>query len=138
MRAETAEIIMTLLFQGLTYQIRGACYDVFKDYGGKHKEVLYQRALAEKLTLRGLTFEREKRLSVISKDSGITLGFYQPDFLIADTVILELKALDFIPKSAKMQVLDYLRNTQYKVALLANFSPEKCDVIRIINTTGKR
>lgn len=125
---------MALLLEKLTYNIRGACFDVFRDYGGKHKEVLYQRALAEKLEKRGISFEREKHLPVISKDSGKVLGSYQPDFLVEDAVILEIKALEFIPKSARLQTLDYLHNTSYEVALLVNFSPSGCEILRLIDT----
>jgi hypothetical protein len=40
---------VNLLYEDLSYQIRGAAIEIRKQFGCGHKEVLYQRALAEEL-----------------------------------------------------------------------------------------
>ena len=48
---------VNLLYEELSYQIRGVAIEVKKNYGAGHKEVLYQRAFAEELGLRGINYE---------------------------------------------------------------------------------
>ena len=62
-----------LLFKDLSYQIRGAAIEVRKNYGLGHKEVLYQRAFAEELGLRKISFQKEKAIRIFfakNKKSG--------------------------------------------------------------------
>ncbi len=53
---------VNLLYKELSYEIRGVAIEVKKNYGPGHKEVLYQRAFAEELRLRGITTS-ERNLS---------------------------------------------------------------------------
>ncbi len=48
---------VNLLYEELSYKIRGVAFEVKKNYGLGHKEVLYQRAFAEELGLRGINYE---------------------------------------------------------------------------------
>ncbi len=58
---------MALLHDDLTYKIRGCCFRVHNDYGGGHKEMIYQRALAEELEASGVKFVREPRYCKFSQ-----------------------------------------------------------------------
>jgi ATP-dependent DNA helicase RecG len=124
-----------LLYEDLTYKIRGCALALKKNLGLGHKEIIYQKALATELKDAGLAFEREKKISVIYK--GEKLGTYQPDFLVEDKIIVELKALPFIGKNELKQTWTYLKGSPYKLALLINFSPTGVDFERIINDTAR-
>lgn len=63
-----------LLYKELSYEIRGAAIEVRKNYGPGHKEVLYQRAFAEELDLRGINYEREKPIKIYSPKSKKVIG----------------------------------------------------------------
>lgn len=125
---------MALLHEKLTYKIRGLCYEIQKQYGGFLKEVVYHRALSEKLIRDGLKFKHEPRLRIVSLDTGKSIGAYQPDFLIEDTIIIELKAKPILSRADHKQILDYLRFNKYQVGLLVNFSPEGCTIYRKVYT----
>lgn len=122
-----------LIHEELTYKIRGLCYEIQKQYGGYHKEVVYHRALNEKLIREGMTFTHEPKIPIRSVDTGARLGWYQPDFLIGD-VILEVKAKPFIARAHKQQLYDYLKSSDYEVGLLVNFCSEGCQIVRQIYT----
>ncbi|OGE74132.1 MAG: hypothetical protein A3I07_00185 [Candidatus Doudnabacteria bacterium RIFCSPLOWO2_02_FULL_42_9] len=119
-----------LLYADLTYKIRGAIFEVRKQLGTGHKEIVYQKALELEFKNRGIQFEKEKILDVSYK--GQKVGIYKPDFLVENKVILELKALPFLGKKKERQTWHYLRGTSYKLALLVNFSPNGADIKRII------
>ena len=47
-------------------------------------------------------------------------------------MILEIKAVDFLPQSYNSQLTYYLKRTDYKVGLLVNFGAKKLDIRRRI------
>lgn len=124
-----------LVYADVTYKIRGAIFSVQKNIGPGHKEVIYQRALQEELRNIGLSFETEKNINVIY--GGKKIGAYRPDFIVEDKILIELKALPFIGKIEEKQTWNYLKGSQYRVALLVNFSPEKATIKRIVYDTAR-
>jgi GxxExxY protein len=54
---------------------------------------------------------------------GTVVGNFRADFLVADKVLVEFKALPALEPSHTAQVLNYLRATELEVALLLNFGP---------------
>lgn len=129
---------MSLLYEELSYKIRGLCYEIRKQYGGGQKEIIYQRALDEKLSLNSISYIHEPRIKIVSHDSGSILGYYQPDFLVDDKIILELKAVPRIKQPMKQQLYDYLKNGPYEVGLLINFSLDGCKIERLIHTKDRK
>lgn len=120
------------LYKDLTYKVIGALYEVHNELGSVHKENIYHRAVAIELKNREIDFEEEKSLSV--KYKGCKIGAYQPDFVIEDKVILEIKAVPVITKSMFDQIFYYIRGTKYKLVLLANFGTDKLTIKRRIYT----
>ena len=119
-----------LLYEDLTYEIRGAIFAVHQALGPGHKESVYQKALAKELTIRNIPFMKEKILDVVYKDEKV--GTYKPDFIVDDKVIIEIKAVPFLPRDAEVQLSYYLRGTNYKLGLLVNFGSKKVDIRRRI------
>lgn len=119
-----------LLYEELTYKIRGAAFAIKTKLGTGHKEGVYQKALAVELLKQGLSFKREQQIPV--NYEGERVGVYQPDFVIDDKVIVELKALPRISQLEQRQTWDYLRGTEYKLALLINFGTTELTIKRIV------
>ena len=84
-----------LIYADLTYKIRGAIFNVSNKYGKGLKEQIYQGALAEEFTKSGIKFEEQKRITIYSLGTGKPLGFYTPDFLVENAVIVEIKSTDY-------------------------------------------
>jgi len=59
------------LYKGLTYKIIGALYEVHKELGSMHKEIIYHRALAIELKSRDISFTEEKAIDVKYKGKRI-------------------------------------------------------------------
>jgi len=118
------------LYKDLTYKIRGCIFNVKKNLGLGHKEVIYQNALEEEFKKEGIKFEKEKVLDI--KYENKKIGIYRPDFVVEDKIIIELKALPFVGSRENRQVWTYLKGSLYKLALLINFSHESVDIQRIV------
>ena len=77
----------------ITYEIRGAIYDVYKDLGPGLLESVYEEALAFELEQRGLKIERQKQVPIIYKGNVLKTEL-RLDLLIEDQVIVELKSVE--------------------------------------------
>ncbi|HEA47464.1 MAG TPA: GxxExxY protein [bacterium] len=119
-----------LLYENLTYRIRGALYKVHKALGPVHKETVYHNAIAIELKRLKIPFETEKVLKVTYR--GETVGIYKPDFIIDDKVILEIKAVPAIAKVMLDQIYYYVRGSKYRLVLLANFGARRLEIKRKI------
>ena len=117
-----------LLYEDITYQIRGACFEVWKQFGGAFKEVVVDRALDEELKDRGLKIESQKRINIYYKDKKV--GTYVPDKIINNQVLVELKCKPFLTKEDKRQFWLYIKGSKYKVGLLINFGGQKLEIER--------
>jgi len=125
------------LSKELTYKIRGALYEVYNTLGPGFKESVYHRALIKEFTLRKIPFEEKKELPILFK--GDKVGIYEPDFIIDEKVLMEIKAVPEMPKIYETQLFYYLRGTKYKLGFLVNFGGSKLEIKRrIYERTRKR
>ena len=127
-----------LLYEELSCAIRGVAIEVKKNFGSGHKEVLYHRAFAEELSIRRIKYEHEKSIRIYSPKTGKVLGSYRPDFIIESKIIIELKALEKLPKMMIDQLYGYLRNSEFELGFLINFSSSGVDIKRVIYTNDRK
>src|SRR3989338_1054718 len=119
-----------ILYEQLTYQIIGIAQNIHRELGPVHKEIVYQRALDEELKSSQMQFDREIALPISYK--GKKVGIYRTDFLIDNKVIVEIKALEFLPQNTLTKLSYYLKGTDYRVGLLLNFGTQSLQVKRRI------
>ena len=82
----------------------------------------YQRALEAHLAEKAIPFQAQALLEVHDGSQGdVLVGYYIPDFIVAETVVVEIKALRGLDDSHKAQVIGYLAVTGCPVGLLINF-----------------
>ncbi len=127
-----------LLYKELSYQIQGAAFEVRKNFGSGLKESIYQNALAEEFRSRNLRFEKEKSIQIFSPKTGKFLGSYRPDFIVDGKILVELKAVEKIPKLFLDQLYSYLRNSEYELGYFINFASPKLYVKRVIFTNDRK
>ncbi len=124
-----------LLYSDLTYKIRGILFNVRKKIGLGHKEQVYHNALEIEFKNAGLRFESKKNIPILYNNKKI--GMYQPDFLVEDKVMIELKALPEIGRTQREQIWSYLKGCEYKLALLVNFGSRDLEIKRIVYDTAR-
>ena len=114
----------------ITYQIRGAIFDVYRELGPGLLESVYEEALVFELQERGLNVERQ----VIYKGNALKTDL-RLDLIVEDRVIIELKSVDEMKKVYFKQLLTYLRLMDKKVGLLVNFNTDDIldSIKRIVN-----
>src|SRR5262249_10861308 len=132
------EAVMTsekLLHSDLTEVILKAFYHVYNKFGYGFLEKVYENALALTLRKRGLAVEQQKPVTV--EFEGEPVGEYFADLLVANCVILELKAADAINAAHEAQLLNYLKATNIEVGFVLNFGP-KAEFRRKVFTNDRK
>jgi GxxExxY protein len=119
-----------LEYEELTYKIRGAIFEVYNTLGPGFKECIYRNSLREEFDKRKIKYNDKKRIRIIYK--GKEVGIYEPDFIVDDKVIIEIKAVDTLPKVFEKQLYSYLRAMRYKIGILVNFGSDDLDIRRRI------
>ena len=110
---------MHLLHQDLTSLILKTFYEVYNELGYGFLEKVYQNALLIELRKNGLEATPNKKIKVYYK--GENVGNYYTDIIVNNTIILELKAADYIVEEFENQLLNYLKGTDCEIGLLLNF-----------------
>ena len=129
---------VNLLHKDLSYKLQGAFMEVRNNFGSGHKEIVYQNALIEEFSANKILFEKEKNINIYSPKTGNKVGNYRVDFLIDNKIIIELKAVDFIPKNFIDQIYSYLKNSKYELGYFVNFKSPKLYIKRIIYTNDRK
>lgn len=117
-----------LLYKELSYNIQGCFYDVYNTLGPAHKEQVYHESLKLSFAENNISFESKKRIQILFK--GKKVGIYEPDFVVENKIIIEIKSVLNLPKVFENQIYYYLKGTQYKVGYLVNFGNEHIDIRR--------
>jgi GxxExxY protein len=112
-------MLLDTRFNELTHQVIGCAMAVHRMLGSGFQEVIYQRSLAVELEGAGLIFAREVEMPIFYK--GTDVGSRRVDFLVAETVLVELKAVHELNNSHYAQTINYLEAYQLEVGLLINF-----------------
>jgi len=105
----------------LTQTIIGAAIEVHKSLGPGLLESAYEECLAHELSLANVFHERQVPLPIRYKSRSLDCG-YRLDFLVENTVVVELKAIDMLQRIHEAQVLTYLKLGGWPIGLLMNFN----------------
>jgi GxxExxY protein len=119
-------------YSALTQNIIGSAMEVHTVLGPGFLESIYKRALLRELAVRGLGAETEKPIEVVYK--GQVIGTHRLDILVANTVVVELKAVGSLADIHLAQVLSYLKASRLSVALILNFGEPRLSWKRVIKS----
>jgi GxxExxY protein len=103
----------------ITEAIIGAAIEVHRTIGPGLLESAYTQCLCYELTLRQLPFALELPLPVLYKGLKLDCG-YRLDLVVANTVVVEVKAVETLAPVHSAQLLTYLRLGAWKAGLLIN------------------
>lgn len=118
-----------------TEKIIKAFYKVYNTPGYGFLEKVYENALYIELTNLGLEVQKQKKHLVYY--FGQVVGDYNADLLVNETVVLELKANEYVVEANENQLINYLKATNIEVGLLLNFG-KKPEIRRKIFDNDKK
>jgi GxxExxY protein len=98
-----------------------AAIEVHRTLGPGLLESAYEQCLAHELGARHIPFDRQKPLPVDYKGVRLDCG-YRLDFLVAGTVVVEVKAIEALLPIHKAQMLSYLKLGGWEARIANQFS----------------
>lgn len=122
---------MNLFEKEESYYIIGKCFEVHNELGPGFLEIVYKDALEFEFKNDKMPFDREVRYNVNYKGTVLNHHFYA-DFVVFDSIILEIKAKSAISDQCIAQAINYLKVSGNKLALIVNFGEKKLTSKRVI------
>ena len=119
-----------LLAKEEVFQIVGCAIEVLNALGHGLLEKPYENALAVEFGLRSIPFRQEPVFNVLYK--GQNVGFFIPDLIAFDPVVVDTKVIDRITDHERGLMLNYLRITKLRVGVILNFKQAKLEWERIV------
>ena len=120
-----------ILYKNESYSIVGALFDVYNHLGSGFSEIVYKDALEYEFKSLNIPFQREKEFKINYKNIVLTHTFYA-DFVVFDKIILEIKSVENLHDKHLAQCLNYLKVSNCKLAILANFHKDLLNHKRIV------
>jgi GxxExxY protein len=117
-------------YDEITYKVIGLAMAVHNELGPGFSVELYQRAMAVGLIAENVPFETEYRITVAFR--GRPIGAFELDFVVAQCVIVELKAVAGLAPVHEQQTIAYLAASGLPVALLINFGAARLEHRRLL------
>ncbi|WP_034040989.1 GxxExxY protein [Wocania ichthyoenteri] len=120
-----------IIYKDESYAIVGVLFEVYNNLGSGFSEIVYKDAIEYEFKSLNIPFQREKEFSVAYKDTLLKHKFYA-DFVVFDKIILEIKSTENLNDKHTTQCINYLKVSQCKLAILANFHKDLLDHKRIV------
>ena len=114
--------------------ILGAAVDVHRALGPGFLERTYSQALRLALEARGIPYHAEREVPLAFLGRGV--GSYRLDLVVADQIVVELKAVRRFEELHFAQLRAYLKAAGLQVGLLLNFNASVLAVKRVVR--GRR
>ena len=110
-----------LVHRDLSERVIGAFYDTCNALGHGFLESVCENAFAIRLEQCGLAVRRQQ--PVVVRYRGQVVGEFRADLLVADVLLVGIKAVSTLMAIHEAQLMNYLKATGIRLGLLVNFGP---------------
>lgn len=124
-----------LLHKDLSDKILKCFFNVYNKLGYGFLEKVYENSMMLELKKNGIFAQKQRPIKVLYDES--VVGEYFADIIVENTIIIELKAVEFLVEEHELQLLNYLKATNIEVGLLLNFG-KRPDFRRKIFTNDRK
>lgn len=121
-----------IIYSDLSYLINGILFKVHNELGRFRNEQEYGDFIENNFKNSDIKYEREKILPISFE--GEKIGRNKVDFLIENTIILEIKAKRIIERNDYYQIKRYLSALNKKLGILVNFQDKYLHIKRVLNS----
>lgn len=117
-------------FEEMSNRVLAAAIEVHKALGPGFLESIYHKAMEVALLHRAIAFESQKEIHVFFEK--VDVGLHRLDLVVANEIILELKAVKAFEDIHFAQLRSYLKATGLHVGLLLNFNAPTLVIKRVV------
>jgi GxxExxY protein len=114
------KVITKKFLNDLTYNVIGAAIEVHKELGPGLLESVYHRSLFYEFRLRKIYFQSQLIVPVKYKEMELDAEL-RCDYFVENSLVVELKTVEFILPVHEAQVLTYMKLLQVPKGVILNF-----------------
>lgn len=122
-----------IVHKELSYEITGILFKVHNELGRYGREKQYGDYLETLLKENHIEYQREKELQVDKIENKFT---NKVDFVINNTLLIDLKAKDIVTKDDYYQMNRYLDASGLQLGMIVNFRNKYLKPIRVIRANS--
>jgi GxxExxY protein len=108
-------------YESLGKKIVDCAYEVHRNIGPGLLESVYEICLVAELKNRGIKVENQVQLPVYYKGEKLNKTFII-DILVENTIVIELKSVEFLLPVHEIQTLTYMKLGNFKLGYVFNFN----------------
>jgi GxxExxY protein len=97
------------------------CYKIHTTLGPGLLESVYEAAFVYELKKRNIPYQRQADIPVYYEGELLDVGF-RADIIMGGKLLIEMKSVEHIEKVHHKIVINYLKLTEIKLAILVNFN----------------
>jgi len=114
-----------------SYEIIGICMEVHTNLGMGFKEAVYKDALEIEFRSNSVPFVREKQFKIEYKGFILPHKYYA-DFIVFNSIIIEIKSISFIMDNFIAPTINYLKASGIKLGIIVNFGEKSLTYERVV------
>ena len=114
-----------------SYRIVGICMEVHRELEMGFQEIVYKDALEYESQKKNIAYRRERKYEIKYKEI-ILRHSYCADFIIYDSIILEVKSTSMIVNNFVKQTINYLKASGLQLGIIANFGGQSFVSKRVV------
>jgi GxxExxY protein len=123
--------VADIILKEESYKIVGVCMEVHRELGMGFKEAVYKDALELEFKAAEISFTREKSYTLRYKGKILPRKYFA-DFVVFNSIILEVKATPVIINPFVYQTINYLKASGIKLGIIANFGSKSLGYKRVV------
>jgi GxxExxY protein len=114
------KVMADVIYRQESYNIIGACFEVYNQKGFGFTEPVYQECLEIEFEIQKIPFAAQPKIELEYKGRMLN-QFFVPDFICFGKIIVEIKSVSKLADGHIAQTLNYLNATKFELAWLVNF-----------------
>lgn len=126
-----ANNLIELEYKELSYELVGILFEVYNELGYGYKEIYYEKAIKQCFDEKNIKYKEQAPFAL--SFHGKVIGRFYLDFLVDEKIVLEIKKGNYFSKRNIEQINEYLKATNMRLAILANFTSNGVKIKRIVN-----
>jgi GxxExxY protein len=120
-----------IILKDESYFIIGVCMEVHRELGMGFKEIIYKDAIELEFQEKGIIYQRERKFEIEYKGKVLPHKYFA-DFVVFNSIILEVKSSSVIINNFVSTTINYLKASGLKLGLIANFGEKSFTYKRVL------
>lgn len=124
-------LMTNILLKDESYKIIGLCMEIHTALGMGFREIVYKDALEYEFKQNRIPYLRERKFSINYKGYILPHAYFA-DFIVYNSIVMEVKSTSMIVNGFIKQTVNYLKASNLQLGIIANFGQNSFTSKRVV------